>query len=467
MKKYVFVLALTLLSGSVFAVNINQGGYGEAVLLPYYTVNNGLNTLISVSNSTDQVKAVKINFREGKEGMNVLAFNLFLAPHDIWVAGLASSTSSLAGHEGEESTVLLTNDTTCAPFLPQIQTFLPYEIDEGEDTDLSRSREGYVEILEMGVLDPSYGLGLASTLQYGVPVDCESVEKAYEEGGMWSSDGGDLSEQILPVTGGLSASASVIDVTEGALFAMESIAFENFYPADSQFHASPHDTEMPSLADADTTSVLINNGEVIQSEWENGYQAVSAVLMKSQLESLFDVSPLVAGKTEMVLSFPTKRFYQKDEAPFTLSDVSPETGCVTYEKSVFNRDSEQQCNEVYGCSFKTYKLSPIPPETDYQLCYGVNTLQWLFNQTSQIDSPTEILGSRSFAGRDFIIDSEAGKLVIDFSQSVTSSNSHDYMGLPVISMGFQKYTNSAAAAGLLAQYAGVNNTFYKSVIETD
>ena len=67
MKTIQFAIFSTLFYFSAHAVNISPGGYGEAVILPYYTVNNGLNTLLTINNSTDQVKAVKIHFREGKD----------------------------------------------------------------------------------------------------------------------------------------------------------------------------------------------------------------------------------------------------------------------------------------------------------------------------------------------------------------------------------------------------------------
>ena len=48
------------------AVNINPDGLGEVLIYPYYTVNGGLNTLFSVVNTTDTVKAVKVRFMDSK-----------------------------------------------------------------------------------------------------------------------------------------------------------------------------------------------------------------------------------------------------------------------------------------------------------------------------------------------------------------------------------------------------------------
>lgn len=54
------------------AVNLNSDGVGQVLVYPYYTVNNGLNTLISVVNTSDRTKAVKVRFLEGKTLASVL-----------------------------------------------------------------------------------------------------------------------------------------------------------------------------------------------------------------------------------------------------------------------------------------------------------------------------------------------------------------------------------------------------------
>jgi len=63
---------------SVQAVNLGDDGTGEVLIFPYYNVNNGFVTQISVTNTTEYFKAVKpkklegrllnINFKETKDG---------------------------------------------------------------------------------------------------------------------------------------------------------------------------------------------------------------------------------------------------------------------------------------------------------------------------------------------------------------------------------------------------------------
>ncbi|MBS0486276.1 MAG: hypothetical protein JSS13_02955, partial [Proteobacteria bacterium] len=68
------------------AVNLNPDGLGQTLLYPYYTVNAGQQTLLSVVNTTGNAKAVKVRFLEGYNSREVLDFNLFLSKYDVWTA---------------------------------------------------------------------------------------------------------------------------------------------------------------------------------------------------------------------------------------------------------------------------------------------------------------------------------------------------------------------------------------------
>ena len=81
-------------TGVAQAVNINPDGFGQALIYPYYTTNGTgtggtvapYNSLLSVVNSTASAKAVKVRFLEGKFSREVLDFNLYLSPKDVWTA---------------------------------------------------------------------------------------------------------------------------------------------------------------------------------------------------------------------------------------------------------------------------------------------------------------------------------------------------------------------------------------------
>ena len=74
--------------GTAQAVNVNPDGLGEVLLYPYYTTNGGNMTLLSVVNTSDEAKAVKVRFLEGQNSREVLDFNLYMSKYDVWTASI-------------------------------------------------------------------------------------------------------------------------------------------------------------------------------------------------------------------------------------------------------------------------------------------------------------------------------------------------------------------------------------------
>ncbi|MCW8870092.1 MAG: hypothetical protein OQK49_05255, partial [Proteobacteria bacterium] len=140
------IVLLMLLSYHASAVRVNPQGIGEVLLVPYYTVNNGLNTTVAVTNTNEDVKAIRINIREGLNGYPVLSYNVYLGPHDTWTFVTGAWTSTIDNHEGEDSAAHASSDNSCAPRLNKsLQQFLPGDITDGPGT-MSRVREGFIEI---------------------------------------------------------------------------------------------------------------------------------------------------------------------------------------------------------------------------------------------------------------------------------------------------------------------------------
>src|SRR5262249_50696840 len=135
--------------GAAEAVNLAPEGLGQALIYPYYTVRNGANgfaynTLLSVVNTTASAKAVKVRFLEGKNSKEVLDFNLFLSHNDVWVASVFATANGAAVSTTDQSCIL-PNQLPAAG-----QPFVNFAYSgDGADQTLDRTREGYVEILEM------------------------------------------------------------------------------------------------------------------------------------------------------------------------------------------------------------------------------------------------------------------------------------------------------------------------------
>ncbi len=145
-------------TGVAEAVHVNPDGLGQVLIYPYYTArqtpataqfpNAQYNTLLSVVNSTASAKAVKVRFLESVDSREVLDFNLYLSHNDVWTAGVVP-TSDGAG--------FVTYDKSCTTPALTAGTVYPFSAsqfsgsnNDGGDSSLDRTREGYIEIIEMG-----------------------------------------------------------------------------------------------------------------------------------------------------------------------------------------------------------------------------------------------------------------------------------------------------------------------------
>jgi hypothetical protein len=160
------------------AVRVSDNGTGQVLLYPYYTVRGSsagkeFNTLLSVINATTSVKAVKVRFLEGKNSAGVLDFNLYLSPNDVWVGAIVPTAVGAK---------LVTGDHSCTvPAIPAVGadfTNYTYANDPaGGSTD--RVREGWFEILEMGVVGNTLVANAATHNSAGVPANCALVSTDY------------------------------------------------------------------------------------------------------------------------------------------------------------------------------------------------------------------------------------------------------------------------------------------------
>jgi len=57
-RLFLFLFLFIVASYNSFAVQLSQNGTGQALIFPYYTVNGGFNTLIHLTNTTDNAKAL-------------------------------------------------------------------------------------------------------------------------------------------------------------------------------------------------------------------------------------------------------------------------------------------------------------------------------------------------------------------------------------------------------------------------
>jgi len=327
------------LAGESGAVHLDSGGMGQVLVSPYYTVNAGHQSLVTIANRSDQGKALKVRFFEGRNARQVLDFNLYLAPHDLWTG----SVFSLA-EDGPAN--LITLDRSCtvpairtSTSLPQTSSgrrYVPFNNfgfsglrDDAGPNELTRTREGYFEVIEMGTVinAAQRSLNDISPGSDGTPANCGRVESAWLEGGYWAVA---PEVDLLPPTGQLTLTVSLVHTLDGTMYSFAGAAIDRF--SSIVQHTGPGNP-LPNLSSAvsDPALAVVDahiriGGQPYTARYPQAraIDAVSALFMAASVENEFISNAATAGRSSWVLTFPTRRFYTDDAllegaaiAPFT------------------------------------------------------------------------------------------------------------------------------------------------------
>jgi hypothetical protein len=463
------------LASTAEAVNLNPDGLGQVLVYPYYTVNNNLSTLISVVNTTNKVKGVKVRFLEGKDSQEVLDFNLYLSPFDVWT-GAVFTLSNTGG------ATLITADKSCtvppipAAGVPFRNTQYAQITPDNGGTSLSRTREGHLEMITMVDLLPGT-LATDATHVNGVPVSCPALNTAWAPGGTWAVSNG--SAQTTLPTSGIYGAGSIVDVANGHLQTYTADAIEGFYTnstAPTALHSNPG-TTLPSLKSADNgggfafSHVFQSNGTVVDSTWTAGTaDAVTALYMHNAIFNEFVTDPALGATSDWVVNFPTKKFYVFDPgeavAPFT--QFFPDNGEACEPIGIEYWDREER---IPGTPPGTTDFSPPVPGAPP----GVPVLCWeaqivTFNQALTFNndgtsSPSAVYGSVLAQNINTLIGvppaqttAKTGHSKLSFDtdagHELDSIDGDAYFGLPVTGFWSVNYVNVAAQFGVLANYSG-------------
>ena len=174
-KKKLTVIAATILGLSAVigsnaqAVSLSEDGLGQVLIFPYYNVNQGFQTQINVLNKSNSFKAIKIRFRESRNSFDVIDFNIYLSPWDVWTGTVVKKPVQVAGEDApQDRAVLLSSDNTCTyPTFPEEGVVFKDWI--YNETTVADAREGYLEVIEMGILDADGNPVTSSGVEPGTP----------------------------------------------------------------------------------------------------------------------------------------------------------------------------------------------------------------------------------------------------------------------------------------------------------
>ena len=475
--------ALGTVAGTAQAVNLGADGQGQVLIYPYYTVQNkgstSYDTYITVVNS-DSVrgKAVKVRFLEGKNSREVLDFNLYLSPNDVWTGAITRDASN--------NGLLRTWDNSCTvPEIPVVSgtqrevPFVNYAYDGANDdaaeNDLGRTREGYVEIIQMadvvsGLLTSAgFDTWVASKHNAaGVPANCAGIRAAWTGGGA-ADYAVPANDGVAAPTGLLGGSGTIINPLEGTDIGYPAVALDNFRNVAQ--HNDPGNV-LPSLVNSTPQiSDVFDGARLVRTNWTADILAgtvsaaapVSAVIMRDQVQNEYAAAAAPVGlSTDWVISFPTKAQHLAMSAltvssalrqPF--SNWFASTGsCETVTLTAYNREEATQTSGLI--------FSPPPPAGVNRLCWEVNVVR--LNGPGGVPA-SNALGSLNLGqglnlpyteGWLRMIFSQATQVMVSAAGASTAyplggavaalANPVSYFGLPVVGFMAQTFVNTTSLA---------------------
>lgn len=505
------------------AVNLNPDGIGQVLVYPYYTVNknadgNAHSTLMSVVNTTENAKAVKVRFNEGQNSQEVLDFNLYLSPYDVWTAAIIN--------RGDVPT-LFVNDTSCTvPYLYALngagsddqegQPFVPFALDDKGVPDefdpiFPRGAEGHFEMIEMGVLtDEDKFSATAATHEIvepgevANPNDCEQLNDAWFDGATlrdnyWIDD--PLTD-IEPPAGGLFGGASIVNVKTGYMFSYDAKAIngwsDDVYELDglTPLHQQPGSV-LPSLDSGNQleATVFLDNGDTLVSTGlTRSVDAVSFLFMHDQVMNEYTTGSGINSETEFVMTFPTKKWYTWDGLIGVGNDPLPPFTTL-WEEDAVDTDGDGEGDAWGACEIVSLTgifdreeqvpgstpgveippiVSPSPPDRPddpvpvFELCYETSVIEFrgiAMEDPVDGEAQSSLLGSFNFhVVNNGLLGFENGWVRLqldDYTDSTGAELSRDPLGglegLPITGFAANRFGNFKLGEGadVLANYGGI------------
>lgn len=327
MKRNVLALSIAAMIGGLgfvgsasAALTVNESGEGHMLLVPYYTAQNGNMTVLHVVN-TDTVngKAMKVRFRGASNSDDVLDFQVFMSPGDVWTAAVTAGADGVAQ--------LVTADGTCTlPHIAKGQQ-IPFVTDRlpasmAADAKAAQTREGYVEIFNMADIDgtPATKSALYTAIKHvngNAPCTASALDAtlAYEDVATIPAGSG-----LVAPTSGLTGSWYIINVPETTTFAGAMTAIVSD-AATNNIVFSPQKNGAGVLASADP---LFNAGVLakqfydvpdLSTPYETTYTTAAAqasaltnILASQTIVNQYANDPTITAKTDWVFSMPTRRY---------------------------------------------------------------------------------------------------------------------------------------------------------------
>jgi hypothetical protein len=486
LSQALLALAMTA-SAHAGAVALAQDGLGQVLIYPYYTVRsvgeNSFATLLSIVNTRGEAKALKVRVRESRTGASVFDFNLFLSPYDVWTAAIVPTSNAAK---------LITTDVSCV--LPAAIPASGIEfrndayVSDPVGGSVDRTREGYIEVLEMGVVASGSPTSAAVIHVNGKP-------------GCKSASPGPLNDQdaqadvSLPPGGGLFGNSTLINVAMGTDYHIAAVGLAHWR---NEPMYVPQGSPRPDLDDVQPRRSVVRYQEQgveklavtgSDSDWggTNPVDAVSAVLMHATAQEEFVLDASIAASTDWLINFPTKRFYYHSNlvatpyAPTALFQRSIDAGGACEDFRIATSCSEPSANPAFDREeFMTSPFCGLPPPASiWPLCWASGVLAFGSSSSDRSNvlasaAPARrnlpflagwmrldlwpLTASSSSAGAPYpgkprqLTSSGVPTLIITpTTGSAVTNTSATYFGLPAIGFAATSYSNGLLTAPGISQ----------------
>jgi hypothetical protein len=354
------------------AVYRNPDGTGMVLIYPYYTVNavngNNFNTYISVTNTSSVAKVTKVRFREGRTSAEVLDFNLYLSPNDVWVGAVGPQ-----GTAADSPAAIFANPLEQSCTYPQIpangEPFKNIAYTTGQDalpgTGLDRTREGYVEIFDMATLIGAFATNVTHTGIGATPPNCSAMRVDLTTLATFAAN-------VTSPIGGLYGEGTLINVLNGSATGYKADALDAY--RSTQYYADVSTVNPQLGASAAPFSLVLANNRAVTDQWATaagqasaGAKAVAAVFMHSSVMNDYILDLTTASNTDWVMTFPGKHEFYPTPTPVPpYTAVLTSTGaCEAVTFTFFDRDEQSTTPPPGGFSPQT----PGPGPNNSTLCW--------------------------------------------------------------------------------------------------
>ena len=455
------------------ALELAEGGVGHALVVPYFNAQNGNMTVLHVVNTdTTKGKAVKVRFRGAANSDDILDFQVFMSPGDVWTGAVT------AGADGVAQLVTADNTCTLPTLTPGVaQPFITSRLNPALTGDAlaNQTREGYVEIFNMADIPKPAVLkdSLYEAIKHvGGKAPCTAAALNATLTNI-TDEAGALAAGFAAPTGSLMGDWYIINVAQTTTFsgaATAVVATNGGVSAPSNFVHFPQ-LDNAATAAGNTADPLLLSSAVTAAYYDlpdlstpfvTAPGAGAAVAQANLLSQALAVKSVtnqyandasITAKTDWVFSMPTRRYsVALNYAKLNSADTAVKAAAREYTALPGNYFTSANtavsgqliCVTAAGQSFwdreENTKTSGavFSPGTvgKTQFCGETSVLSFA-------DAGTSVLGA-SVARQNV-----TGAYVNGWSTVATPGNGN---GLPILGASFIKLTNPQASAGMSGTY---------------